>query len=91
MIDPPDTSTYCGFHLIVRQCSARLDVLATSSIDFRQKRVHAYKRRLGSQRVLANVFGVSLSCIAPVLRRSRTTSVWGPKPRVDAAGPGGVG
>jgi hypothetical protein len=75
VIDPPDTSTYCGFHWIVRQCSAGLDALAATSIDIRQKRVHAYKRWLGSQRVLASVFGVSLSCIAPVLRCSRTTSV----------------
>jgi transposase len=66
--------------------------MAAHSIDLRQKILHAYERRLGSQRALANVFGVSLSCIEKVLRRYRTTGELGPKPhaggqkpRLDAA------
>jgi transposase len=66
--------------------------MAAYSIDLRQKIVHAYERRLGSQHTLADVFGVSLSFIEKVLRRYRTTGELGPKPhaggqkpRVDAA------
>ena len=66
--------------------------MAAYSIDLRQKILHAYERRLGSQRALANVFGVSLSFIEKVLRRYRTTGELGPKPhaggrkpRLDAA------
>jgi transposase len=46
--------------------------MAAYSIDLRQKILPAYERRLGSQRALADVFGVSLSCIEKVLRRYRT-------------------
>jgi len=66
--------------------------MAAYSIDLRQKILHAYERRLGSQRALAHVFGVSLSYIEKVLRRYRTTGELGPKPhaggqkpRLDAA------
>jgi transposase len=66
--------------------------MAAYAIDLRQKMLHAYERRLGSQRALAHVFGVSLACIEKVLRRYRTTGEVGPKPhaggqkpRVDAA------
>jgi transposase len=66
--------------------------MAAYSIDLRQKILHAYERRPGSQRALADVFGVSLSFIEKVLRRYRTTGEVGPKPhaggqkpRVDAA------
>jgi transposase len=66
--------------------------MAAYSIDLRQKILHAYERRLGSQRALADVFGVSLSFIEKVLRRYRTTGELGPKPhaggqtpRLDAA------
>ena len=48
--------------------------------DLRQKLVSAFERRLGSQRALAHVFGVSLSFVEKVLRRSRTTGELGPKP-----------
>jgi transposase len=83
---------YCGLHLIVRHGSASLDPMAAYSIDLRQKILQAYERRLGSQRALADVFGVSLSFIEKVLRRYRTTGELGPKPhaggqkpRLDAA------
>jgi transposase len=54
--------------------------MAADSIDLRQKMVSAYKRRLGSQRALAGVFGVSLSFVEKVLRRDRTTGELGPQP-----------
>jgi transposase len=37
------------------------------SIDLRRKIVSAYERRLGSQRAIADVFGVSLSFVEKVL------------------------
>ena len=43
--------------------------------------MQAYERRLGSQRALADVFGVSLSFVEKVLRRYRATGELGPKPR----------
>ena len=54
--------------------------MAAYSIDLRQKIVSASERRLGSQRALADVFGVSLSFVEKVLRRYRTTGELGPKP-----------
>jgi len=67
--------------------------MAAYSSDLRQKIVSAYERRLGSQRALADVFGVSLAFVEKVLRRYRTNGELGPKPhgggqkpRVDAAG-----
>jgi transposase len=66
--------------------------MTASSIDLRQKMLHAYERRLGSQRALAHVFGVSLSFVEKALRRYRRTGERGPKPhaggqkpRLDAA------
>jgi transposase len=66
--------------------------MAAYSIDLRQNILYAYARRLGSQRALAHVFGVSLSFVEKVLRRSRSTGELGPKPpaggqtpRLDAA------
>jgi transposase len=76
---------YCGLHLSVRHGSASLEPMAAYSIDLRQKILQAYERRLGSQRALADVFGVSLSFIEKVLRRYRTVGEVGPKPH--AGGP----
>ena len=66
--------------------------MAAYSSDLRQKILSAYERRLGSQRALAHVFGVSLSFVEKVLRRYRSTGQLGPKPhaggqkpRLDAA------
>jgi transposase len=60
--------------------------------DVRRQLVHAYQRRLGSQRALADAFGVSPSFVKKVLRRYRTTGYLtpkppngGPKPRFDVA------
>jgi transposase len=61
--------------------------MAAYSIDLRQKILPAYERRLGSQRALADVFGVSLSCIEKVLRRYRTIGAVGPKPHAGGQKP----
>lgn len=50
------------------------------STDLRQKIVQAYQRRLGSQRVLADLFGVSVSFVEKLLRRHRSTGHVAPKP-----------
>jgi transposase len=62
------------------------------STDVRYQLVQAYQRRLGSQRALADAFGVSPSFVKKVLRRYRTTGhltpkppTGGQKPRLDAA------
>jgi transposase len=67
--------------------------MASYSIDLRQKILHAYERRMGSQRALADLFGVSLSFLEKLLRRQRTTGAIAPKPhaggqrpRLDGAG-----
>jgi transposase len=54
--------------------------MAAYSSALRQKIVSTYERRLGSQRTLADVFGVSLSFVEKVLRRYRATGELGPKP-----------
>jgi transposase len=59
--------------------------MAAYSIDLRQKILHAYERRLGSQRALAHLFGVSLAFVENVLRQHRTTGTIAPKPH--AGGP----
>jgi transposase len=86
------TGHYCGLHLSVRDSVVSLGYMAAYSIDLRQKILHAYERRLGSQRALAHVFGVSLSFVEKALRRYRSTGELGPKPhaggqkpRLDAA------
>lgn len=61
--------------------------MAAYSIDLRQKLIQAYERRLGSQRGLADVFGVSLSFVEKVLRRYRTTGELGPKPHAGGQKP----
>jgi transposase len=62
------------------------------STDLRRKLVQACEQRLGSQRTLADAFGVSPSFVKKVLRRYRTTGqltpkplTGGQKPRLDAA------
>lgn len=54
--------------------------MKSSSTDVRQKIVQAYTRRLGSQRALAEMFGVSRSCVEQLLRRHRRTGDVAPKP-----------
>ena len=50
------------------------------STDLRQKIVHAYERRLGSQRALAALFGGRVSFVEKLLRRHRKTGDVAPKP-----------
>lgn len=61
--------------------------MASYSIDLRQKILHAYERRIGSQRVLADIFGVSLSFVEKLLRRPRTTGAIAPKPHAGGQRP----
>ena len=61
--------------------------MATYSIDLRQKILQACARRLGSQRTLANLFGVSLSFVEKLLRRHRTTGSIAPKPHAGGQKP----
>jgi len=42
--------------------------MKTYSTDLRRKLVQAYEHRLGSQRALANAFGVSLGCLKTPFR-----------------------
>jgi len=55
------------------------------SLDLRQKLLSAHARRLGSQRALADLFGVSASFVENLLQRQRTTGTVGPSRRLDAA------
>lgn len=57
------------------------------SIDLRQKILQACERRLGSQRALANLFGVSLSFVEKLVRRHRTTRDIAPKPHAGGQRP----
>ena len=50
------------------------------SMDLRHKILHAYERRLGSQRALADLFGVSVSFVEKLLCRRRRTGTVAPKP-----------
>jgi transposase len=61
--------------------------MGTYSIDLRQKILHACERRLGSQRALADLFGVSLSFVEKLLRRHRTTGDIAPKPHAGGQKP----
>jgi transposase len=61
--------------------------MAASSIDLRQKILHAYERRLGSQRALAHLFGVSLAFVEKVLRQHRRTGAMAPKPHAGGQRP----
>jgi transposase len=66
--------------------------MTTYATDLRQKLLHACERRLGSQRALADLVGVSLSLVEKLLRRYRLTGgiaptphAGGQQPRRDAA------
>ena len=54
--------------------------MMASAIDLRHKILPACERRLGAQRALADLFGVSLSCVEKLLRRHRATGDIAPKP-----------
>ncbi|SRR6266540_1749721 len=50
------------------------------SLDLRQKILRAYDHKLGSQRALATLFGVSHAFLEQLLRRRRTTGEIAPRP-----------
>jgi transposase len=54
--------------------------MAAYSIDLRQKILRAWERHLGSQRPIADIFGVSLAFVEKVLRQHRLTGELAPKP-----------
>lgn len=55
------------------------------SLDLRQKIIAALERSVGSQRAVADLFGVSLSFVERLLQRQRTTGTLAPRPH--AGGP----
>jgi transposase len=61
--------------------------MAAYSIDLRQKILHAYERRLGSQRAIADLFGVSVSFVEKLWRRYRTAGDIAPKPHAGGQRP----
>jgi transposase len=54
--------------------------LKAYSLDLREKILRAYDQRLGSQRALATLFGVSQSFVEKLLRRRRTSETIAPHP-----------
>ena len=61
--------------------------MAAYSIDLRQKILRAYERHLGSQRRIADLFGVSLAFVEKVLCQHRTTGDITPKPHAGGQKP----
>ena len=61
--------------------------MAAYSIDLRQKILRAWERHLGSQRTIADIFGVSLAFVEKVLRQHRTTGNIAPKPHAGGQKP----
>ena len=57
------------------------------SLDLRQKILRAYDRRLGSQRALAALFGVSQAFLEKLLHRRRTTGQIAPRPHAGGRQP----
>jgi transposase len=61
--------------------------MAAYSIDLRQKILRACQRHLGSQRRIADVFGVSLAFVEKVVRQHRATGNLAPKPHAGGQKP----
>jgi transposase len=57
------------------------------SLDLRQKILRAYDQRLGSQRALAALFGVSQSFLEKLLQRRRTSGAIAPRPHAGGRPP----
>jgi transposase len=66
--------------LIVRDTALSSIRMAADSIDLRPKILRACERPLGSQRRIADVFGVSRAFVENVWRQHRTTGDIAPKP-----------
>jgi transposase len=58
--------------------------MAAYSIDLRQKILRVWERHLGSQRTIADIFGVSLAFVEKVLRQYRATGDLAPTPHAAA-------
>jgi transposase len=61
--------------------------MAAYSIDVRQRILRACERQLGSQRTIADLFGVSLPFVEKVLRQYRATGDLAPKPHAGGQKP----
>jgi transposase len=61
--------------------------MAASSIDLRHKILRAWERHLGSQRAIADIFGVSPAFVEKVLRQYRATGDLAPKPHAGGQKP----
>jgi transposase len=57
------------------------------SLDLRQKILYAYDHKLGSQRTVAALFGVSRAFLEQLLRRRRTTGEIAPRPHAGGRQP----
>jgi transposase len=57
------------------------------SLDLRQKILRAYDQQLGSQQVIADLFGVSQSFVEKLLHRRRTTGAVAARPHGGGARP----
>lgn len=64
----------------MRELTFMLAGMKAYSLDLRQKILRAYDQRLGSQRALAALFGVSQSFVEKLVRRRRTTGDMAPRP-----------
>jgi hypothetical protein len=76
---PGQRHSYSALHLIIRCGSARLAPMAAYVIDVRQKILRPYERRLGFQHTVADVFGVSRSCIEKLrsaIHHAASRRVW---------------
>ena len=71
---------YSGSHLCLRELPFMFVGMKAYSLDLRQKILRASDQRLGSQRALADLFGVSQSFVEKLLRRRRTTGDIAPRP-----------
>jgi transposase len=61
--------------------------MAAYAIDLRQRILRAWERHLGSQRTMADIFGVSRAFVENVLRQHRTTGNMAPKPHAGGQPP----
>ena len=61
--------------------------MAAYSVDLRQKLLRAWERHLGSQRTIADIFGVSLAFVEKVLCQHRATGDIAPKPHAGGQRP----
>jgi len=57
------------------------------SLDLREKILRAYDARLGSQRALAALFGVSRTFVEQLLQRRRSTGTIAPRPHAGGRKP----